>query len=272
MPLTALTRPRISAGVRNCTSEKRITTLTTSAAPITASAASDRMRLVDSANTMIAAPKIATTANSTLPIGSVSGRRAKQHRHHQGADAGRRAQQPQPPRPGLQDVAREYREQRRRRGEEHRAHVERDGAEDHAVAPDEVEAAQQRLQAHRLARARHGSIWIRKMKLAPMHQNADRDAVDRSRTERVQQPAEDRADDHADLVGRRRTRRSPTAPPARGTSAGMIETMVGISNARPAPTSAMIDVDDQRIDDNPLRCRAPGCPRRTPRRAGRSAG
>ena len=46
-PLTALTRPRICGGVRSCTSEKRITTLTTSAAPITASAAIDSHSTVE---------------------------------------------------------------------------------------------------------------------------------------------------------------------------------------------------------------------------------
>ena len=48
-PLTALTRPRICGGVRSCTSEKRITTLTTSAAPITASAAIDSHSTVENA-------------------------------------------------------------------------------------------------------------------------------------------------------------------------------------------------------------------------------
>ena len=76
MPFTALTRPRISTGVRNCTSENRITTLTTSAAPITASAASDSTRWADRPNTISATPNTVSTPNTTLPTGIVSGQRA----------------------------------------------------------------------------------------------------------------------------------------------------------------------------------------------------
>ncbi len=46
--LTALTRPRISCGVRSCTTVERITTLTMSVAPSTASAASDSPKCRDS--------------------------------------------------------------------------------------------------------------------------------------------------------------------------------------------------------------------------------
>ena len=53
---TALTRPRISSGVSSWTSVWRITTLTMSAAPLSASAASDRTKSVDSANPSIARP------------------------------------------------------------------------------------------------------------------------------------------------------------------------------------------------------------------------
>ena len=76
MPFTALTRPRISGGVRSCTSEKRITTLTASAAPSTASASSDRIRWVESPNRTVNSPNTEITPNSTWPMGSVSGRRA----------------------------------------------------------------------------------------------------------------------------------------------------------------------------------------------------
>ena len=57
---TAPTRPRISSGVASCTSEKRITTLTVSAAPSTASASSDSHIQCDSANTTVATPKTIT--------------------------------------------------------------------------------------------------------------------------------------------------------------------------------------------------------------------
>ena len=45
----ALTRPRLSSGVSICTSEKRITTLTASDAPSSASASSDSGKEVDKA-------------------------------------------------------------------------------------------------------------------------------------------------------------------------------------------------------------------------------
>src|SRR2546426_11038097 len=57
---TALTRPRIASGVRICTSETRMTTLTTSEAPRTASASSERARWVDTPKTTVARPKTET--------------------------------------------------------------------------------------------------------------------------------------------------------------------------------------------------------------------
>ena len=56
VPLTALTRPRIASGVSSWTSVWRITTLTMSAPPLTASATIDNMKSCDSPNTMIAIP------------------------------------------------------------------------------------------------------------------------------------------------------------------------------------------------------------------------
>ncbi len=70
---TALTRPRMSSGVSICTSVKRITTLTASDAPSTASAAIDSRNDVDSANTMVAMPNSATQKNMMRPICRVSG-------------------------------------------------------------------------------------------------------------------------------------------------------------------------------------------------------
>ena len=180
-----------------------------------------------------------TTVNSTLPIGSVSGRCASTTDIAKAPTPGAARKQPEAPRPGLQDVAGEHREQRRRGGEEHRAHVERNRAEDHAIAPDELEAAQQRLEAHRLARARHALHVDQEDEARADAPERDGQPVDRCRTEPVQQPAEDGPtitpiwfDDANQAVADGTT--------GRGTSAGMIATMVGISKARPAPTSAMM--------------------------------
>ena len=57
---TAPTRPRISSGVASWTSEKRITTLTISAAPRIASASTDSHIHCDSANTTVATPNTIT--------------------------------------------------------------------------------------------------------------------------------------------------------------------------------------------------------------------
>ena len=64
---TAPTRPRISSGVASCTSENRITTLTVSAAPSTASASSDSHIQCDSENTTVAAPNTITAWNIRNP-------------------------------------------------------------------------------------------------------------------------------------------------------------------------------------------------------------
>jgi hypothetical protein len=53
---TALTRPRISSGVSTCTSVIRITTLTMSAPPLTASAASESGNECDIPKARIARP------------------------------------------------------------------------------------------------------------------------------------------------------------------------------------------------------------------------
>ena len=76
----------------------------------------------------------------------------KPGRDQDGADAGRRAQQAEPPRPGMQDVARIDRQQRRRAAEQHREEIERDGAEHDLLAPHIAEAGEQRVEALALAR------------------------------------------------------------------------------------------------------------------------
>ncbi len=63
----ALTRPRISSGVESWTRVNRITTLIMSAAPRIINMASDRMKWVESPNTIVAAPNTATVANIVAP-------------------------------------------------------------------------------------------------------------------------------------------------------------------------------------------------------------
>ena len=74
---TALTRPSISPGVRICTSEARITTLTTSAAPRTASAANETAKLDERLNATVATPKTMTARNMVRPMRHRRGRYAR---------------------------------------------------------------------------------------------------------------------------------------------------------------------------------------------------
>src|SRR5262249_20383252 len=71
---TALTRPSIVTGVLICTSEERITTLTTSAAPSTPSATSDTTKLDETPKATVATPKVMTTRNNVRPIRQRNGR------------------------------------------------------------------------------------------------------------------------------------------------------------------------------------------------------
>src|SRR5450755_2007913 len=64
---TAPTRPRISSGVASCTSEKRITTLTMSAAPSIASATTESHIHCETANTTVATPNTITAWNMRTP-------------------------------------------------------------------------------------------------------------------------------------------------------------------------------------------------------------
>ena len=70
---TALTRPRIASGVRIWASDMRMTMLTTSAAPRTVSATSDRTKLVETPKTTVAAPKTITERNRVGPSRRSSG-------------------------------------------------------------------------------------------------------------------------------------------------------------------------------------------------------
>ena len=66
-PFTAVTRPRTSSGVPSCTRVMRITTLTMSEAPSTASATSATANTFVDANTIADSPKPATAANIIFP-------------------------------------------------------------------------------------------------------------------------------------------------------------------------------------------------------------
>jgi hypothetical protein len=146
--LTALTRPRISSGVSICTSDDRITTLITSAAPSTTSAA------IESQN--------------DLGHGEDKGGNTK-HRH--GAEhgpahpataaacgpatatwparplAGAERSSPKPPRAGDQDVAGIDRQQRGGAAQQHRKQVKGDGAQYHRVLLDKGDTGKQRPDA-----------------------------------------------------------------------------------------------------------------------------
>ncbi len=93
---TALTRPRIASGVRICTRAKRITTLTTSAAPSTASAASDSGSERDTANTAVASPNTITAPNMIRPAWRRSGRRASSTDMPSAPTAGAARRMPRP--------------------------------------------------------------------------------------------------------------------------------------------------------------------------------
>jgi hypothetical protein len=80
-------------------------------------------------------------------------RAASEHgRHQQRADRGRAAQHAQPPRSGLEDVAREDRQQRGRAAEQHGEEIERNRAQDRRMRADERDAREQRAQRRRLQR------------------------------------------------------------------------------------------------------------------------
>ena len=117
--LTALTRPRISGGVASCSSDPRMITLIMSAAPLTASAASDSHRLLDSPNTTVAAPKIATQINSRTPARWLIGIPRHHQRHGKRTDRRSRPQRAQPARTRMQNLVRKDRHQRHRAAQQH---------------------------------------------------------------------------------------------------------------------------------------------------------
>src|SRR5207249_11270582 len=96
---TALTRPSIATGVLIWTSEERITTLTTSAAPRTPSAISDTVKLDETAKTTEATPKTMITRNRVLPMRQRSGRYARNIDVTSAPTAGAERKSPSPPGP-----------------------------------------------------------------------------------------------------------------------------------------------------------------------------
>ena len=102
--LTALTRPRISCGVRSGTTVERITTLTMSVAPSRTSAASDSPKWRDSPNTIVATPNSATQPSRIGPARRVSGRYARPTAV-KAAPRPERAQVTEAERPDVEDVA-----------------------------------------------------------------------------------------------------------------------------------------------------------------------
>ena len=94
--LSALTRPRIASGVSSCTSVCRMTTLTMSAAPETASASIDSATEVESANTPIASPNTATAAISRWPAPRSIGWRVSQADISSAPAAGAARSRPRP--------------------------------------------------------------------------------------------------------------------------------------------------------------------------------
>ena len=71
---TAVTRPRISSGVRNCTRVARMITLIMSAAPRKISESSESTRLVEMPKRIVKTPKPATAHSSVGPARPRSGR------------------------------------------------------------------------------------------------------------------------------------------------------------------------------------------------------
>ena len=107
-------------------------------------------------------PNTEITPNSTGPIGSVSGRRASSSDITSAPTAGAARSRPRPHGPVLRMSRAKIGNSVPSAGEEHRAHVERDGAEDDRVAQHEPESAHHRTQGQRLGGARralHLASW-----------------------------------------------------------------------------------------------------------------
>ncbi len=121
---------------------------------MTMSAASDTKYSCERPNTTVATPKTATPREHLRADVARDRPPGERHRDDGGADAGRGAQPAEAVRPDVQDVARVRRQQRDRAAEQHGKEVERDGAEDHLLAPDEAQALEKRVPGVGRRRAR----------------------------------------------------------------------------------------------------------------------
>ena len=140
---TALTRPRSMSGVASAVIVARMFMLIMSAKPLTARATIESANECESPKTIMLAPKTATTINSFRPARRPSGRRVSMMPGGKRADRRRAAQDAEPDRPHLEDVAGEERQQRDGAAEQHRDEVERDRAEQHRRPADEPQSGEQ---------------------------------------------------------------------------------------------------------------------------------
>ena len=125
-----------------------------SVAPSRASATIDSHGMVETPNSTVKTPNSATKTNMTMPAWSRIGWPVSQTATSDRADAGRGAQQAEPPGPEFEDVAGIDRQQRHRAGQKHGEEVERDRAEHDLLAPDVAEAGKQRVEASACRSAR----------------------------------------------------------------------------------------------------------------------
>ena len=118
----------------------------------------------------------------------------------QRADAGRGAQQAEPPRPDVEHVAGEHRQQRIDAAENDREQIERDGAEHRpgcAGCSEKPANSTARLSGSRDAAVRCTRTRLISTLAGDVERAAQR--VDQDRAHRVEQPAERRPADHRDL-------------------------------------------------------------------------
>ena len=130
-------------------SDERMKTLTMSAAPLATSTQTDSSMLVETPNTMMHAPKVATARNSARPAWRNGGRQAITALIATAPIAGAARSRPSPEGPTWRMSSGEHRQQRSRTAEQHGEEVERDRAEDHRFAPHEPNAGREALR-HRL--------------------------------------------------------------------------------------------------------------------------
>ena len=219
---TAVTRPRMASGVASGTTVLRTKTLTRSAAPRMASAASDRAKFCrqredDGGEAEDGDREIQRAAHAALQ------REIGEHdRHDDGADRRRRAQDTEADGADLQDVLGEDGKQRGDAAQQHGEQIQADGAEQQRLAPDQEDARDQAGPVGCFGRCR------RRPRLQRKHQqdrapasSSDRDGIDRHRQQRIEQAAEGRADDERRSGSPRsaRRRRWPDARSAPGPAA-----------------------------------------------------